>query len=50
MAGELSQIQLPNSHDGLEIWREIHRPWKLLTLAIGIFLLIAGSFYYQAPD
>ena len=29
---------------------ELLRPWKLLTLAIGIFLLIAGSFYYQAPD
>lgn len=26
------------------------RPWKLLTLLIGIALLVAGSFYYQAPD
>ena len=30
--------------------RELMRPWKLGTLAIGIALLIAGSFYYQAPD
>jgi len=29
---------------------EYRRPWKLLTLAIGIALLIAGSFYYTAPD
>lgn len=29
---------------------EYLRPWKLITLAIGIALLIAGSFYYQAPD
>jgi hypothetical protein len=30
--------------------KELLRPWKLCTLAIGIALLIAGSFYYQAPD
>ena len=29
---------------------EYLRPWKLATLAFGIALLIAGSFYYQAPD
>jgi len=29
---------------------EFLRPWKLATLAIGIALLIVGSFYYQAPD
>ena len=29
---------------------EYARPWKLFTLALGIALLIAGSFYYQAPD
>lgn len=29
---------------------EYKRPWKLVTLAIGIALLIIGSFYYQAPD
>lgn len=29
---------------------EYIRPWKLSTLAIGIALLIFGSFYYQAPD
>lgn len=29
---------------------EYLRPWKLTTLAIGIALLIAGSFYYHAPD
>jgi hypothetical protein len=29
---------------------EYLRPWKLATLAIGIGLLIVGSFYYQAPD
>ena len=30
--------------------REYRRPWKLATLAIGVALLIAGSFYYEAPD
>ena len=29
---------------------EYLRPWKLATLAFGIALLIAGSFYYEAPD
>jgi hypothetical protein len=29
---------------------EYKRPWKLFTLFIGLSLLIAGSFYYQAPD
>jgi len=29
---------------------EYARPWKLITLAIGIALLIVGSFYYDAPD
>jgi hypothetical protein len=33
-----------------EYTQELLRPWKLCTLAIGIALLIAGSFYYQAPD
>jgi hypothetical protein len=29
---------------------EWQRPWKLLTLAIGVALLIAGAHLYQAPD
>ena len=29
---------------------EYFRPWKLFTLAIGIALLLVGSFYYKAPD
>ena len=29
---------------------EYLRPWKLATLAVGVALLIAGSFYYDAPD
>jgi hypothetical protein len=29
---------------------ELLRPWKLATLAIGIGLLVAGSFFYEAPD
>lgn len=29
---------------------ELLRPWKLATLGIGIALLIAGRFHYQAPD
>ena len=30
--------------------KELVRPWKLATLAVGIALLILGSFYYGAPD
>lgn len=29
---------------------EYLRPWKLFFLAIGVTLLVLGSFYYQAPD
>lgn len=29
---------------------EYRRPWKLVTLAIGLGLLVAGSFVYHAPD
>lgn len=29
---------------------EYRRPWKLATLALGIGLLVAGSFVYRAPD
>ena len=40
-----------NSKEGIsKLIREYKRPWKLLTLFIGISLLIIGSFYYQAPD
>jgi hypothetical protein len=31
-------------------WREYLRPWKLFTLALGIGLLVAGSFHYDAID
>lgn len=31
-------------------WREFVRPWKLFSLAVGLGLLIAGSFYYNAID
>lgn len=30
--------------------KEYARPWKLVTLAIGIALLMIGSFHYEAPD
>lgn len=29
---------------------EYLRPWKLASLAVGIALLILGSYYYEAPD
>jgi len=29
---------------------ELLRPWKLVTLAGGIGLLVAGSIFYEAPD
>ncbi len=34
----------------MELLTEYLRPWKLATLAVGIGLLILGSFHYQAPD
>lgn len=30
--------------------KEYLRPWKLVTFVIGLGLLVAGSFYYHAPD
>jgi len=30
--------------------KEYGRPWKISALVIGIALLIAGSYVYQAPD
>ena len=30
--------------------KELLRPWKLGTLAIGIALLVAGSYFQPAPD
>jgi hypothetical protein len=32
------------------VMQEYLRPWKLMTLALGLALLVAGSFYEQAPD
>lgn len=29
---------------------ECRRPWKLVSLFFGLALLIAGSFFYRAPD
>lgn len=29
---------------------ELSRPWKLLTLALGIALLVVGAYYHRAPD
>ncbi len=29
---------------------EYLRPWKLVSLAVGVLLLVVGSFYYRAPD
>lgn len=26
------------------------QPWKLITLAIGLIILVCGSYYEQAPD
>jgi hypothetical protein len=31
-------------------WQEYKRPWKLFALAVGLALLIFGSFHYQALD
>lgn len=31
-------------------FREIRRPWKLVTLACGIVLLITGAMFMNAPD
>lgn len=32
------------------VMQEYLRPWKLMTLAVGLLLLVAGSFHYRAPD
>lgn len=32
------------------VMTEYTRPWKLFSFAVGVALLIVGSFYYEAPD
>lgn len=32
------------------VMQDYLRPWKLMTLAAGLLLLVAGSFHYRAPD
>jgi hypothetical protein len=39
----MSTVHLSHLHEYL-------RPWKLVTLALGIALLVLGSFYFEAPD
>lgn len=34
----------------MSIPTELLRPWKLATLTIGVALLVAGAFHYEAPD
>ncbi len=34
----------------MNLLKELRRPWKLITLANGIGLLLAGAFVYEAPD
>ena len=34
----------------LALLAEYRRPWKLATLGVGIALLVAGSYFYEAPD
>jgi len=31
-------------------FREYARPWKLVSLMIGVSFLIGGAYYYEAPD
>lgn len=46
--GNISEVSIHSqTRPGLAEYR---RPWKLFTLALGIALLILGSFYYEAPD
>lgn len=34
----------------IKLMVEYARPWKLVTLGIGVSLLIGGALYYEAPD
>ena len=40
----------PQTPTNVNLMTEYFRPWKLATLAIGIGLLIAGSYFITAPD
>jgi hypothetical protein len=46
--GEVTRVA--NLPQAMPWYTEYLRTWKLATLAIGIALLILGSFHYQAPD
>lgn len=34
----------------MNLLKELLRPWKLATLAMGLALLTVGRYYFQAPD
>ncbi|MDD4964805.1 MAG: hypothetical protein PHI11_12895 [Gallionella sp.] len=43
-------IPLDLKNEFAQEWAEFRRPWKLFTLALGIVLLVFGSYYEGAPD
>lgn len=44
------QLNLNEKLKESSLLREYLRPWKLLTLLVGLSLLIVGAFYYEAID
>ena len=45
-----TRVDLPIAARALSPWAEYLRPWKLFTLAAGIFLLVIGALLGIAPD
>jgi hypothetical protein len=50
LIGYLSQVTGKRMEVSKDLWIEYLRPWKLFSLAVGVALLIAGSYHYAAPD
>lgn len=50
MSARSNNSEIPMRMQGTRWLTEYARPWKVATLALGVALLVLGSFYYQAPD
>lgn len=38
------------SSSSVRCLQDLRQPWKLVTLAVGLSLLVAGSYYYELQD
>lgn len=51
-ANDINHRSKPSQHNSQRNnpWKEYFRPWKLVTFACGLGMLIAGALYYKSSD